>query len=74
MTLDELVLPRLRRTTDVSGLVGMSGGRCTHSTRGPGIRLKYKKVTVISRRLPAGNVLIFPQTLVGAGYRKVRVM
>ena len=31
-------------------------------------------VTVISGRLPAGNVLIFPQTVVGAGYRKVRVM
>ena len=30
--------------------------------------------TVISGRLPAGNVLIFPQTVVGAGYRKVRVM
>ena len=24
-------------------------------------------LTVISRRLPAGNVLIFPQTVVGAG-------
>ena len=31
-------------------------------------------VTVISGRLPAGNLLIFPQTVVGAGYRKVRVM
>ena len=31
-------------------------------------------LTVISGRLPAGNVLIFPQTVVGAGYRKVRVM
>ena len=30
--------------------------------------------TVISGRLPAGNVLIFPQTVVGAGYRKARVM
>ena len=30
--------------------------------------------TVISGQLPAGNVLIFPQTVVGAGYRKVRVM
>ena len=29
---------------------------------------------VISGRLSAGNVLIFPQTVVGAGYRKVRVM
>ena len=27
--------------------------------------------TVISGRLPAGNVLIFPQKVVGAGYRKV---
>ena len=31
-------------------------------------------ITVISGRLPAGNVFIFPQTFVGAGYRKVRVM
>ena len=30
--------------------------------------------TVISGRLPAGNVLIFLQTVAGAGYRKVRVM
>ena len=30
--------------------------------------------TVISGRLPAGNALIFPHTVVGAGYRKVRVM
>ena len=35
----------------------------------------YRSIlTVISGRLPAGNVLIFPQTVVGAGYRKVRVM
>ena len=31
-------------------------------------------ITVISGRLPAGNVLIFLQTVAGAGYRKVRVM
>ena len=31
-------------------------------------------LTVISGRLPVGNVLIFLQTVVGAGYRKVRVM
>ena len=30
--------------------------------------------TVISGQLPAGNVYIFPQTVVGAGYRKVRVI
>lgn len=36
-------IPRLRRTTDVSGLVGMSSGHCTHPTGGPAIRLKYKK-------------------------------
>ena len=30
--------------------------------------------TVISGQFPAGNVLIFPQTVVGAGYRKVWVM
>ena len=30
--------------------------------------------TVISGRLPAGNVLIFLQTVLGVGYRKVRVM
>ena len=33
-----------------------------------------RTITVISGRLPAGNVSIFPQTVVGAGYRKVRVM
>ena len=26
------------------------------------------------RNFPAGNLLIFPQTVVGAGYRKVRVI
>ena len=31
-------------------------------------------ITVISGRLPAGNVLIFPQTVVDAGYRKVWVI
>ena len=31
-------------------------------------------VTVISGRLPAGNALIFQQTRVAAGNRKVRVM
>ena len=30
--------------------------------------------TIISGRLPAGNVLIFPQAVVGAGYRKVQVI
>ena len=30
--------------------------------------------TIISGRLPTGYVLLFPQTVVGAGYRKVRVM
>ena len=30
--------------------------------------------TVISGRLPAGNVLIFLQTVAGAGYRKVQLM
>ena len=41
-----------------------------------GIRdLKVKIITtVVSGRLPVGNVLIFPQTVVGAGYRKVWVM
>ena len=34
----------------------------------------WKILTLISGRLPAGNVLIFPQTVVGAGYKKVRVM
>ena len=34
----------------------------------------YISQSVISGRLPAGNVLIFPETVVGAGYRKVRVM
>ena len=37
-------------------------------------KIKGKKITVISGRLPAGNVLIFLQTVAGAGYRKVRVM
>ena len=32
------------------------------------------RTTVISGQLPAANVLIFPQAVVGAGYRKVRVM
>ena len=41
MTFDELVLPPLRQTTVVSGLVGMSGGHCTHPTGGPANRLKY---------------------------------
>ena len=31
-------------------------------------------ITVISGRLPAGDVLIFPQTVVGVGYRQVQVM
>ena len=30
--------------------------------------------TIISGRLPTGNLLIFPQTVVSAGYRKVQVM
>ena len=37
--------------------------------------LKFQNsLTVISGRLPAGNVLIFQQTGVAAGNRKVRVM
>ena len=36
--------------------------------------LRSVRSTVISGRLSAGNVLIFLQTVAGAGYRKVRVM
>ena len=35
--------------------------------------VKSRMSTVISGRLPVGNVLIFLQTVAGAGYRKVRV-
>ena len=37
-------------------------------------KMLLNMITVISGRLPAGNVLIFLQTVAGAGYRKVRVM
>ena len=37
------------------------------------ILFRHSNTTVISGRLPAGNVLIFLQTVSGAGYRKVWV-
>ena len=51
--------------------IGVAGSH--FSTHGHAITLLVV-VTVISGRLPDGNRLIFPQTVVDAGYRKVRVI
>ena len=52
--------------------VGLDTGAHTQGNENTWWGVKWS--TVISGRLPAGNVLIFLQTVAGAGYRKVQVM
>ena len=39
--------PPFEMDTVFDGVVGMSGGHCTHPTRGPAIRLKHKKPRIV---------------------------